>query len=106
MAKTRMKHGAVVIPQSVRDAHGLEDGVELEVIDGEEAILLRPVAAADTSQTSGEPLTVEAFLTLVRSFPRYDGPPVSDAMMREAVAQAAFDDWGRLERQRNEDKDD
>ena len=43
MAKTRLSSkGQVIIPKAVRDRHGWEPGVELEVEDHGEAVVLRP----------------------------------------------------------------
>lgn len=49
-------------------------------------------------------LTIEEFLA---SIPRYKGPPVeiTSELIREAIDKAAVEDWERLERQWNEDKD-
>jgi len=105
MARAKMKDGAIVIPKSVRDAHGLQDGAEFEVIDGGRRIvleLMEPVLPAEEQRK----LTAEEFLAIVRKFPKYEGPPVTDEMMHEAINQAAVADWERLERQWNEDKND
>lgn len=94
------KSGAVILPKAVREAHGLEAGAEFEVIDGAGDITLRPVATV--SAVSGKKLTVEEFLAMRV---QYDGPSITDAMIHEAIDQAAIEDWERLERQWNGDKD-
>ncbi|SMF71219.1 hypothetical protein SAMN02982989_3992 [Xaviernesmea oryzae] len=104
MARAKMKDGAIVIPQSVRNAHGLVDGSEFEVIDGGEEIRLRLVGQHQAADPSRRKLTVQEFLD---GIPEYDGPPVdlSTEAIREAIDRAAIEDWERLERQWNEDKD-
>ena len=43
MAKTRLSSkGQVIIPKAVRDRHGWQPGVELEVEDRGDAVVLRP----------------------------------------------------------------
>jgi AbrB family looped-hinge helix DNA binding protein len=43
MAKTRMSSkGQVIIPKAVRDRHGWATGLELEVEDRGDAVVLRP----------------------------------------------------------------
>lgn len=102
MARVRMsKDGAVVLPQSVRDAHGLTDGAEFEVIDGGREISLRLVQSG--------PVPTEAKLTLEEFLAKrvpYDGPPVTDAMMHQSIGRQVREDWARMERQWNDDKDD
>lgn len=45
MARTRLSSkGQVIIPKSVRQRHGWQAGVELDVEDRGEAIVLRPVS--------------------------------------------------------------
>ncbi|WP_160009487.1 AbrB/MazE/SpoVT family DNA-binding domain-containing protein [Rhizobium sp. 18055] len=112
MNTTKMsKTGAIVLPKAVRDAHGFEPGVEFEVIDGGGVITLRPVetpAHAGTLADADTPvkkLTAQEFLD---SIPKYKGPPIelTSEAIREAIDQEAIEDWERLERQWNEDKND
>jgi AbrB family looped-hinge helix DNA binding protein len=101
MATAKMsKTGAVILPKAVRDAHGLEAGAEFEVIDGGSDIMLRPVGTI--SDAPEKKLTIEEFLAMRV---QYDGPPITDEMIHEAIDQAAIEDWQRLERQWNGDKD-
>lgn len=107
MARARMsKDGTVTIPKSVRDAHGLTDGAEFEVIDGGRRIVFEPVPPVEPADKRKKKLTVAEFLAFLQTFPKYEGPPVTDEMMHESINQAAIEDWERLERQWNENKDD
>jgi AbrB family looped-hinge helix DNA binding protein len=102
MATAKMsKSGAVILPKAVRDAHGLEAGAEFEVIDGGGEITLRLVEA--TSEMSRKRLTIEEFLAMRV---QYDGPPITDEMIHKAIDQVVTEDWQRLERQWNGDKND
>jgi AbrB family looped-hinge helix DNA binding protein len=104
MARATMsKDGSVVIPKSVRDAHGLKDGTVFEVIDGEKTIVLTPVVMDVPARLSPGTMTMAEFLA---SLPTYQGPPVdvSADAMRQAIDEAAIEDWQRLERQWHEDK--
>lgn len=89
MARTRMSDkGEIVLPQSVRDAHGFAAGAEFEVIAGDREITLRLIETAP--ETLRKKLTVEEF---VERIPRYDGPPITDAMIEEAVLREAKRRW-------------
>lgn len=88
MAKTRLSSkGQVVIPKAVRDRHGWEPGVELEVEDHGEAVVLRPA-------NPFPPTTFEE----VRGCLRYDGPPVTIQEMDAAVEREARRMWEEFER--------
>lgn len=104
MARARMSEdGAVVIPKAMRDAHGLRPGSEFEVIDGGGTITLRPLETDLPAPFGGQTLTMAGFLA---SIPKYDGPPVdlSPEGIRHAIDQAVIEDWQRLERQWDDDK--
>lgn len=105
MARVRMKDGAVTIPQSVREAHGLEDGAEFEVIDGGLEIRLRMVEITITDKPAAKKLTAQEFLD---SIPRYEGPRVdiSRELIKESVISEAARRWDRVKRQRDEDESD
>lgn len=94
--------GEVMLPKALRDAYGLKPGAEIDIADDGRRILLTP-EVVETSQDGRKKLTLEEFLAMRVS---YDGPPVNDRMMREAIDRVAIEDWKRLERQWNEDKDD
>jgi bifunctional DNA-binding transcriptional regulator/antitoxin component of YhaV-PrlF toxin-antitoxin module len=103
MARVRMsKDGAVVLPQSLRDAHGLKDGTEFEVIDGGREIRLE-VVKEEEAGSADRKLRLEEFLAKRVS---YVGPPVTDAMMQEGIDKLTVEDWARLERQWHDDKND
>lgn len=85
MAKTRLSSkGQVIIPKEVRDRHGWTPGVELEVEDHKEAVVLR----------------------LARPFPRttvaevygclkYRGKPLTIEQMDAAIAREIRRRWRR-----------
>jgi AbrB family looped-hinge helix DNA binding protein len=90
MAKTRLSSkGQVIIPKAVRDRHGWRPGVELEVEDRGDAVMLRP--ARPFPQTTFEE---------VRGCLKYDGPPHTIEEMDEAVARETRRMWEEFERQR------
>ncbi|MDM9629639.1 AbrB/MazE/SpoVT family DNA-binding domain-containing protein [Rhizobium sp. S152] len=99
MARVKMSDaGTVELPKAVRDAHGFKAGVEFEVTDDGQRIFLDVVPTLRPTDEERK-LTIDEFLAFVRSFPKYEGPPVTDEMMHEAINQAAIEDWERLERQ-------
>jgi AbrB family looped-hinge helix DNA binding protein len=103
MTKVKMtERGTILLPKAVRDRRGFAVGTEFEIIDGGKDIVLKPV---DTMAERGSErkLTVDEFLA--KRVP-YDGPPVTDEMMHEAINRAAVEDWARMERQWNDSKDD
>jgi AbrB family looped-hinge helix DNA binding protein len=88
MATTKVSSkGQVVLPKAVREAHGWPAGTELQVIDREHEVALRPKSRRDERFP---PISVEEFLARV---PRYDGPPITDEMIREAVLEEAKRRW-------------
>jgi AbrB family looped-hinge helix DNA binding protein len=90
MAKTRLSSkGQVIIPKAVRDRHGWQPGVELEVEDRGDAVVLRLA-------TSFRPTTFEE----VRGCLKYEGPPVTIEEMDEAIDREARRMWEEFERQR------
>jgi bifunctional DNA-binding transcriptional regulator/antitoxin component of YhaV-PrlF toxin-antitoxin module len=109
MARVKMSDaGTVELPKAMRDAHGFKAGAEFEVIDDGQRIFLELVAPLHPTDEDHK-LSVDEFLAFVRSFPKYEGPPITDEMMHEAINQAAIEDWERLERQwagEDEDEDD
>ncbi|MGH6945104.1 MAG: AbrB/MazE/SpoVT family DNA-binding domain-containing protein [Geminicoccaceae bacterium] len=90
MTRTRLSSkGQVIIPKGVRDRHGWQPGVELEVEDRGDAVVLRPARLFP-------PTTIEE----VRGCLKHDGPPHTIEEMDEAVAQEARRTWAEFERQR------
>src|SRR4051812_27107086 len=96
MTKVKMtEKGTILLPKEVRDRRGFAAGTEFEVVEGGKDIVLKPVDAGSAEGSVGK-LSLEEFLS--KRIP-YDGPPVTDAMMRKSIDQAAIEDWARLERQ-------
>ncbi len=90
MAKTRLSSkGQVIIPKEVRDRHGWRPGVEFEVEDRGDAVVLRPTQLFP-------PTTVEEVYGCLR----YDGPPVTIEEMDEGITQEVRRMWAEFERQR------
>jgi AbrB family looped-hinge helix DNA binding protein len=90
MAKTRLSSkGQVIIPKAVRDRHGWQPGVELEVEDQGDVVVLRPA-------NPFPPTTIDEVYGCLK----YDGRPVTIEEMDEAVAREARRMWEEFERQR------
>ena len=94
MARTRLSSkGQVIIPKAVRDRQGWKPGVELEVEDrGDLVVLRRPKPFA--------PTTFEQ----VRGCLKYDGPPATIEVMDEAVTEHVRQMWAEFERQQRRRK--
>jgi AbrB family looped-hinge helix DNA binding protein len=89
MARTRLSSkGQVIIPKAVRDRHGWQPGVELEVEDRGDAVVLRPI----------KPFPSTTFEE-VRGCLKYDGPPITMEEMNEAIEREARRMWEKFERQ-------
>jgi AbrB family looped-hinge helix DNA binding protein len=89
MAKTRMSSkGQMIIPKAVRDLHGWATGIEFEVEDRGDAVVLRR-AKPFPSMTFEE----------VHGCLKYDGPPLTIEEMDEAVEREARRMWEDFERQ-------
>jgi AbrB family looped-hinge helix DNA binding protein len=89
MAKTRLSSkGQVIIPKAVRERHGWRPGIELEVEDQGDVVVLRPA--------NPFPATT---LEEVRGCLKYDGPPVTVEEMHEAIEREARRMWREFERQ-------
>jgi AbrB family looped-hinge helix DNA binding protein len=90
MARTRLSsRGQVIIPKAVRDRQGWRPGVELEVEDRGNAVMLRPA----------KPFPPTKFED-VRGCLKHEGPPITIEEMDEAVAREARRMWQKFERQR------
>ena len=95
--------GAVLLPKALRDAYDLKPGTELDIADDGHGIILTPVKTGGEADEAGRKLAVEEFLARI---PRYEGPPITDDTIREAIDREAMRDWTRLEHQRNDNKND
>lgn len=90
MARVRIsENGSVPLPQAVRDAHGWKPGAELEIVDGGRGVVLQPVEA-EQEVPARKKLTIEEFLAMR---PRYEGPPITDEMIEQAVLEEAKRRW-------------
>jgi AbrB family looped-hinge helix DNA binding protein len=90
MAKTRLSSkGQVIIPKAVRDRHGWQPGVELEVEDRGDAVVLRLA-------TPVRPTTIDEVYGCLK----YDGPPVTIEDMDKAIERETHRMWEEFERQR------
>jgi AbrB family looped-hinge helix DNA binding protein len=75
--------GQVVLPKSVRDAHGWRAGTELEVFNRDDEVVLRPKVDRDERFP---PITIQEFLAMS---PKVPGPPITDEEIREVVLREA-----------------
>jgi AbrB family looped-hinge helix DNA binding protein len=89
MTKTRLSSkGQVIIPKAVRERHGWQPGVELEVEDRGDVVVLRPA-------NPFPPTTIEEVYGCLK----YDGPPFTVEEMNEAIEREARRMWLEFERQ-------
>jgi AbrB family looped-hinge helix DNA binding protein len=80
--------GQIVIPKAIRESKGFVTGSKVEFVDHPDGVLLkRPERAAR--------YTLE---DLSRVLPRYEGPPVTDEMIKESMEEAMRERWARKER--------
>jgi AbrB family looped-hinge helix DNA binding protein len=89
MARTRLSSkGQVIIPKAVRDRHGWRPGLELDLEDQADAVVLRrakPFPATTIEEVYGSL--------------KYEGPPATIEEMDEAVGESARQMWEEFERQ-------
>ncbi|OKY76790.1 MAG: AbrB family transcriptional regulator [Desulfobulbaceae bacterium DB1] len=86
MATTVLSNkGQIIIPKPLRDAHQLEPGQTLEVIDIAEGILLRPTRPYPYPATT---------LSDVAACLKYNGPAKSLKEMDEAIKKGAMESAG------------
>lgn len=78
--------GQIVLPKAIRDAHGLEAGSELELIEDGENIILKPIRSSKVVKR----ISIDEFL---ENRIRYDGPPITDEMIRQAIDEEAKRRW-------------
>ncbi len=79
--------GQVVIPKTLRDAKGIVAGSEVEFMEHPDGVLMRLPQVA--KRYSIEDLS--------KILPRYEGPPITDALMRERLEQGMRERWARKE---------
>lgn len=79
--------GQVVIPKAIRDRLGLAEGSEVEFAESDGKVTLAPVRKVDPRFP---PITMEEFLNRI---PKYDGPPITDEMIRNAIDAEARRRW-------------
>ena len=85
MDTTRLSSkGQVIIPKSVRDAHGWSEGTEFVVEDLGDSIVLRPARLFPATK-----------LDDVFGMLKYDGPPKSIEEMNSAIDVALTERWKR-----------
>ncbi len=80
--------GQIVIPKAIRESKGFVAGAKVEFVDHPEGVLLK-----QPKRTARYTLQ-----DLARVLPRYDGPPVTDEMMRERMEEAMRERWARKEK--------
>jgi AbrB family looped-hinge helix DNA binding protein len=80
--------GQVVIPKPLREAKGIAAGSEVEFVDHPEGVLLR-------LPQERKRYTLQ---DLANVLPRYEGPPITDEMIREGIDAAMRERWARKER--------
>jgi AbrB family looped-hinge helix DNA binding protein len=74
--------GQVIIPKHIRESHHWEAGLELQVIEIEAGILLKPKAPFEKTSISD-----------VAGCLQYSGPRKTDEDIREAMKQAMRKTW-------------
>ena len=84
-ARTKLSSkGQLVIPKTVRDAHGWKEGTEFEFVENERGVLLQPVEQVDPRFP---PITFEEF---VARRIKVDRPFPTDREIEETIlAEAA-----------------
>jgi AbrB family looped-hinge helix DNA binding protein len=88
MTTTRLSSkGQLVLPKSVRDARGWKGGTVFDVIDGgkDAVTLVKRMPEAEERK-----MTLEEFRKLAL---KYDGPPVTERMINDAVLAEAERRW-------------
>ncbi len=88
MARTKVSsRGQVVLPASIPAGKGWGPGTELEVVDQGNGVFLRK---RSRREELFPPITIEEFLA---RRPKYEGPPITDEQMREAILEEARRRW-------------
>lgn len=87
MEKTRMSSkGQIVIPKSVREAHGWGEGTEFTVEDGADGVRLRA-----SKRALFPPTTIDEVIGCLK----YDGPPRTIEDMQRGIDEALRERWER-----------
>jgi len=83
--------GALELPRELLARRGWEAGLELEVEETAQGLLIRP---APTLAPPDERIDYEEFR---RRVPKHEGPPVSLEEMQEGIDRAMAERWARKE---------
>jgi AbrB family looped-hinge helix DNA binding protein len=78
--------GQVVVPKALRVRLGFETGAKLEIIEGDRQVTFKLVEDTPRRNT----LTLSEFLA---QQVKYDGPLITDEMMREGIDAEAARRW-------------
>ncbi|MBW6526316.1 AbrB/MazE/SpoVT family DNA-binding domain-containing protein [Sphingomonas sp. RHCKR7] len=82
-ATTRLSDkGQVVVPKAIRDLKGWAPGLDLEVVDAGDGVLLRPRRRIKT-------VTPSEAVARFKEIYQHQGPPVTLEEMDEAIAEEA-----------------
>lgn len=92
LVKASLK-GEFLLPKEVLDAHGFADGAEIEVSGDLQQIVLKLAKKGD--ETSERKLTMAEFIARI---PKYEGPPVTQELIDQAVADGARERWNKANR--------
>ena len=104
MARIRMSDaGDLRIPPEIRRSLGLADGGVVDVSEQEGRLIVAPVSSADRDAEPQHLLTIKEFLArrLI-----YQGPPITEEMIEEAVLEEAEARWNRVQALRDGEADD
>lgn len=104
MTRARLSDaGSLDLPQSLREAVGLVPGGEVEITTSAGRLIVAPVPATDVEGVGERKLTMAEFLAMRVA---YDGPPITDATMRDGIDAEARRMWAEFERQNDAPVDD
>jgi bifunctional DNA-binding transcriptional regulator/antitoxin component of YhaV-PrlF toxin-antitoxin module len=97
MARVRLSDdGDLHVPLALREALGLVPGGEVDVTESEGRLVVVPVLGKVAAKPVGRRLTIEQLLAMAVP---YDGPPITDEMMHEAIDREAVRMWTAFEKQ-------
>jgi bifunctional DNA-binding transcriptional regulator/antitoxin component of YhaV-PrlF toxin-antitoxin module len=88
------RQGELVLSRELLEAHGIPEGAEVEISGGRKEIVLRLVES-NAPSVAAQTLSVEEFLARI---PKYSGPPITQEMIDQAIADGAKDRWDRASR--------
>ncbi|RYG85552.1 MAG: AbrB/MazE/SpoVT family DNA-binding domain-containing protein [Alphaproteobacteria bacterium] len=104
MARARMSDtGMVELPRALRDAVGLFLGSEVEITESAGRLIVEPVPAVSPETMDKRKMAMEALLA---KRIRYEGPPITDEMIDQAILDEAKRRWDRVQRQWDKDVDE